>query len=142
MIMSKIKIHWAGRDADGRSCLKSEEVEISGVIGVHPIWTGLASEPPAALGGRVATQDIGVALGSLCWMIGRFEPGFKFGNHRSDTWDLHAIVQGSAISILDDGRHELTVGDFLIMQGVDHAWEAGPEGYISSIFVLGAPPAG
>jgi len=134
--MSQATIHRATRDAQGRSYLTSDVLDISQGPSTHTLWMG-PIDAPVALGGSEVLKDIDVPAGILRWAIGRFAPGWKVGAHRTNTWDFHAIMQGSVISILDDGRHELKVGDFLIMEGVDHAWEAGPDGYVSSIMILG-----
>jgi quercetin dioxygenase-like cupin family protein len=41
---------------------------------------------------------------------------------------------------LDDGTHLLEAGDCVVINGVDHAWRAGPEGCTMGFAVYGTPP--
>jgi quercetin dioxygenase-like cupin family protein len=59
--------------------------------------------------------------------------------HHTDTIDFDTVVEGSAVLILDDGRHVLEAGDVAVVTGVDHGWEAGPEGTVFAFVFLGTP---
>jgi hypothetical protein len=51
-----------------------------------------------------------------------------------------ARPHGNADLILDDGVHRVEAGDMVVMNGVDHAWKAGPDGYRMSAVLIGTPP--
>jgi quercetin dioxygenase-like cupin family protein len=59
--------------------------------------------------------------------------------HYTDTIDVDTVLEGSVSIILDDGPHWLEVGDTVVVNGVDHAWEAGPSGATVSVVLLGTP---
>lgn len=130
-----------GVDADGRSCVVAE----------YPVdpKTGdrsrgrIAYDSPATPTPRPPGSgeyvDLGVPVGATQLMVGQWATGFSYGMHHTDTIDFDSILEGSAVLILDDGRHELEPGDVVVVTGVDHAWEAGPEGVTISFVFLGTP---
>jgi len=126
---------------DNRSCVVKEidctlqdaGMSMLSLIDLEPV--ALPPRPP----GNGDLVDIRVPAGMLRWVRFRFQPDQAWGMHHTDTIDCHTIVAGSVDLILDDGAHRLTVGDSAIVMGVDHAWQAGPEGCSSSIVILGTP---
>jgi quercetin dioxygenase-like cupin family protein len=52
--------------------------------------------------------------------------------------DFDSILGGSLELILDDGVHILQAGDCVIINGIDHAWRAGPDGCTMAVLMLGA----
>jgi hypothetical protein len=133
-----------GVDADGRSCVVAE----------HPVdpKTGdrsrvrIAYDSPAAPTPRPPGQgewvDLGVPVGATQLMVAQWAAGYSYGMHNTDTIDFDTVIEGSAVLILDDGRHVLEPGDVAVVAGVDHAWEAGPEGATISFVFLGTPARG
>jgi quercetin dioxygenase-like cupin family protein len=61
--------------------------------------------------------------------------------HRTDTFDVASITDGSAELILEAARVSVSAGDWVIMPGVVHGWEAGSSGCtIAGVgFGLGRP---
>jgi hypothetical protein len=126
---------------DNRSCVLKEidcppQGEGMSTLSLIDLEVGaLPPRPP----GKSDFVDIPVPVGMLRWYRVRFQPNQMWGMHHTDTIDCHTIVAGSIDLILDDGPHRLTIGDSAIVTGVDHAWQAGPEGCATSIVILGTP---
>jgi quercetin dioxygenase-like cupin family protein len=135
-----------GVDADGRSCVVSEQV------GLHPVPDGAfhfgvvhrtaAAPPPAGPAARTELMDVQVPPGIAQWIVVDYEPGGVQEWHHTDTVDFDLVLQGSIDLTLDDGVHHLDAGDGAVINGVDHAWQAGPEGCRLSVLFLGTPPRG
>jgi len=127
---------------DGRSCIVEEvdyhpdEAKLGGSeFTSFPVGPG-APRPP----GRGAWLDLHTPAGHLRWSTVRFAPNGGYPQmHHTDTIDCHTIVAGSIDLILDDGPHRLTAGDCLVVTGVDHAWQAGEDGCVTSIIIIGTP---
>ncbi|WP_281689752.1 hypothetical protein [Pseudonocardia thermophila] len=67
-----------------------------------------------------------------------FSPGRRTAMHRTATLDYDVVLSGSMTLILGDGsRTELAPGDAVVIPGLDHAWEAGPEGCVLSVVMIG-----
>ncbi|HEY6531567.1 MAG TPA: hypothetical protein VIY72_04650, partial [Acidimicrobiales bacterium] len=77
--------------------------------------------------------------GTTKTMFTRWSSDFRYGMHHTDTIDFDTVLEGSAVLILDDGRHVLEAGDVAVVTGVDHGWEAGPEGTVFAFVFLGTP---
>jgi quercetin dioxygenase-like cupin family protein len=130
-----------GVDADGRSCVVAE----------HPIDARrpdrsrmistfhTAASPPSRPPGRGEHVDLEVPVGATKLMLAQWSADFSSGMHQTDTIDFDTVLEGSATLVLEDGRHHLGVGDVAVVMGVDHAWEAGPEGTTISFVFLGTP---
>jgi hypothetical protein len=129
-----------GVDARGRSC----------VVGEHPLadlherspmlvtFTGPADALPRPPGNG-EDVDLQVPPGVTRLAVARWASDFAYGMHHTDTIDFDTILEGSATLVLDDGRHLLERGDVAVVTGVDHAWEAGPEGTTISFVFVGTP---
>lgn len=100
-----------------------------------------ASSPSiAGTGGRVADHyDLGVASGAISWIVVEYAPRVAFTMHNTDSVDLDTVLAGSVEITLDDGVHELAVGDCVVVTGVDHAWRAGADGCRLSVMSIGVP---
>jgi quercetin dioxygenase-like cupin family protein len=61
--------------------------------------------------------------------------------HYTDTVDLVFVFEGTLQLTLDDGTHALGPGDRIVLNGVDHAWQAGAAGCCVSGIMVGTPPA-
>ena len=96
--------------------------------------------PPVRPAGEGDYQDLGVAPGSVRWQVMRFGPEFTMGMHHTDTLDFDMVLEGNVEIVLDDGSHRLGAGDCVVVTGVDHAWKAGPDGFVMSVTLIGTPP--
>jgi hypothetical protein len=130
-----------GIDAEGRSCVLQE-------IDFQPSTTGFAnaqlyyseSAPPARPAGKGRFNDVKVPPGATRWVVVSYPPNLVIDDHHTDTVDFQTCIAGEVVLVLDDGRHPMTVGDCAMLPGNDHGWEAGPEGCVLSLTLLGSPP--
>jgi quercetin dioxygenase-like cupin family protein len=126
---------------EGRSCIVRElDCTPSGDgMSMHVlhdlVLDSMSPRPP----GHGDFLDIPVSPGAMKWMRVAFAPNQFWDKHHTDTIDCHTIVAGSIDLILDDGPHHLEPGDSAIVNGVDHAWQAGPVGCATSIILFGTP---
>jgi quercetin dioxygenase-like cupin family protein len=84
--------------------------------------------------------DMALPPGIGRWLALEFPPGGGAPLHHTDSIDFAFVFEGSVDLILDDGPHRLGPGDFVVLNGVDHAWETGSEGCRMSSVVTGTPP--
>ena len=73
-------------------------------------------------------MDVQVPPGIAEWIVVDYEPGGVQEWHHTDTVDFDLVLQGSIDLTLDDGVHHLDAGDGAVINGVDHAWQAGARG--------------
>ncbi len=132
-----------GVDSAGRSCVVQQQpVSLSGTQEIaYSVLHATTSIPSlASNGGRVADHlDLGVAAGGISWMVIEYGPRVAFSMHHTDTVDLDTVLAGSVELTLDDGVHDLVVGDCVVVNGVDHAWRAGADGCRLSVMAIGVP---
>ena len=131
-----------GVDADGRSCVVAEH-PVDGKTGRSRqmiSFTTATNPAPPRPPGRGEYVDLEVPVGTTKLMVVQWASDFTYGMHYTDTIDFDTILEGSATLILDDGPHLLETGDIAVVTGVDHAWEAGPDGATISFIFLGTPP--
>jgi hypothetical protein len=131
-----------GVDATGRSCVVAEHPvpHVAHASSGMTITFSTATNPAAARPpGHGEHIDLEVPVGTTKVMVARWAAGFSYGMHHTDTIDVDTILDGSATLVLDDGGHLLESGDVAVVTGVDHAWEAGPEGATVSFVFLGTP---
>jgi len=142
-----------GVDAEGRSCVVEEtEVELAAVEGIPgfkmaPLYRTEESPPPARPAGLAEFVDVQLAPGLVRWALIEHAP---YGSHlegsttatlhHTDTLNLVFVEQGSIDLLLQDGAHELELGDYVVMPGIDHAYRAGPEGCRLVAISIGTPP--
>ena len=136
----------ASVDDQGRSCVVDEadlvfEQHGGGPMGTTVVAATQTSPPPAGHPGRAMRVDLGVPPGLVRWLVVDFPPGSSAPLHHTDTIDLVFVYEGGAELILDDGAHPLGPGDCVMLQGVDHGWETGPDGCRISSVVVGTPAA-
>lgn len=133
-----------GVDGDGRSCAVShDELDMpadAGPITVANLWATSVSPPPPRPAQSADFIDLGLAPGLIRWIAVAYEPGAETPKHHTDSLDTVVVVAGSITLELDDGPHELDHGDYVVMNGVDHKWIAGPEGCHLSVASIGTPP--
>jgi quercetin dioxygenase-like cupin family protein len=135
-----------GLDPSGGSCVVDERDLALGEalpgIRVDVVFDTRENPPPSRPPGRGEFLDLGVAPGLTRWMVIEFEPGGSVAAHHTDTVDFDTVLAGSIDLTLDDGVHALAPGDCVVMNGVDHAWRAGPDGCRLSVVAIGTPPPG
>lgn len=134
-----------GIDENGRSCVISrEQPEVvtaeGGITTIDTMVDVQQTPPPPRPQGNGEFYDLGVGPGQLQWLVVKWEPGASFTMHHTDTIDLDTVLAGSMELTLDDGTHLLEAGDCVVINGVDHAWRAGPEGCTMSFALFGTPP--
>jgi len=139
-----MRILITGTDADGRSCATFHDAPAFAPLGpgfefASVYDTGGTPPGPRPLG-RAELHDLGLPAGAVRWMLVDYAPGADTPNHQTDSVDFEVLLAGSVTLTLDDGPHEVHAGDCIVMTGVDHAWEAGPEGCRISVVCLGTPP--
>ena len=139
-----MRIFITGVDADGKSCLVSnDEAEINSVAPGFAIGLPYAttqSPPPPRPAGNAELIDQFLEPGHVRWMVVDYGPGVQTPVHHTDTVDLETVLSGYVDLILDDGVHRVEAGDMVVMAGVDHAWKAGPDGCRMTAVLIGTPP--
>jgi quercetin dioxygenase-like cupin family protein len=75
--------------------------------------------------------------GTVFWSVFAQSPGETFDMHYTDTLDFDVLLSGSTTLRLERGEVDLNAGDCVLIEGVPHAWSAGPEGCGLSSLVLG-----
>ena len=140
----EIRVLVTGVDADGRSCVVSEAVGLDpvpdGVFHFGVIHRTTSAPPPAGPTASTERMDVQVPPGIAQWIVVDYEPGGVQEWHHTDTVDFDLVLSGSIDLTLDDGVHRLEAGDGAVIDGVDHAWRAGPDGCRLSVLFLGTPP--
>ena len=133
-----------GVDADGKSCVVSEQVGLDpvpdGVFHFGVVHRTASAPPPPGPAARTEHMDVQVPPGIAQWIVVDYEPGGVQEWHHTDTVDFDLVLQGSIDLTLDDGVHHLEAGDGAVVNGVDHAWQAGADGCRLSVLFLGTPP--
>jgi quercetin dioxygenase-like cupin family protein len=132
-----------GVDNQGRSSVISEaEVAFAvrhGIVSTEQLFTTDELPPPPRPVGRSDKLDLGVQRG-LAWFVVRWEAGSDWPAHRTDTIDLDVVLDGDIELLLDDGGHHLEPGDSVVVNGVDHAWRAGPDGCTMCVTAIATRP--
>ena len=140
----QMRVLVTGVDADGRSCVLSEQVGLDpvpdGVFHFGMAHRTASAPPPAGPAAHTELMDVQVPPGIAQWIVIDYEPGGIQEWHHTDTVDFDLVLQGSIDLTLVDGVHHLDAGDGAVINGVDHAWQAGPEGCRLSVLFLGTPP--
>jgi hypothetical protein len=133
----------AGTDDTGRSCIVTElpikdyDVHRSGPSARIDVFKLAETPAPAPLSTRAAYHDTGLAPGHMDVCVLQMPASIEHRYHYTDTLNLHVIVAGSVEVLLDDGPHQLDMGDSLVLPPVDHGWRAGPNGCTQTIMNLG-----
>jgi len=132
-----------GVDANGRSCVVAEHVDGPAPAGdrvnVSTVFQTPTSPAPPRPPGTSDLIDLKVPVGIERFIIVQWPPGLTARMHYTDTIDVDTVLEGSVSIILDDGPHRLEAGDTVVVNGVDHGWEAGPSGATVSVVLLGTP---
>ena len=136
-----------GLDDIGRTCVvqSSDIADVGETMGGQQIFHAPhipPTIPVQSADGFVAagswTDDMPPRPGEVLWMTVQFPPNGSFDRHQTPTVDFDSILSGSLELTLDDGAHSLEPGDCVVMNGVDHAWRAGPNGCTMAVLMLGA----
>ena len=129
-----------GVDDEGHSYLVDEqEVTPSNVmpgVAVASLYTTSECPPIAPRPGTGHFGDMGLAPGTVSWMVVDMEPYSEDDEptplatemHYNNSMELLCVLEGSVNTILGHGALDLRPGDCVSMPGVDHATRAGPEG--------------
>jgi mannose-6-phosphate isomerase-like protein (cupin superfamily) len=141
-----------GLDADGRSCLLTDEEVVTGPVPGMPeirnaplFATTECPPPPRALSDAVhiATNQ---PAGILKWFVLEHLPheaGAETATgtvHTTDAVELVYVLGGRLDVVLDDGAHVAEQGDCVAVNGVAHALRGGPEGSTILVASIGTPP--
>ncbi|HZQ56661.1 MAG TPA: cupin domain-containing protein [Acidimicrobiales bacterium] len=133
-----------GVDGQGRSCVVGDDrVPLTAIDG--GVWFGslfeTATAPPVPLRhGEAPHLEVALAPGLARWQVIDYPPGQTYPMHHTDTIDFDIVLAGSIELTLDDGVHVLETGDGVVVNGVDHAWAAGPDGARLSVMFIGTRP--
>ena len=84
-------------------------------------------------------RDVRVGEGEAGWRFVRFAPDSRVDDHWSDTVDFDTVLAGSVTLVLQDGAVDLAPGDMVLVAGVVHAWQAGPDGCLLGSVLVGVP---
>jgi mannose-6-phosphate isomerase-like protein (cupin superfamily) len=141
-----------GVNRRGRSCITEESditpAPVAGADGVQTanLWATEQSPPPRRPEQTGHFIDTRLAPGLLRWIVVEHAPHEAHTEttvsrmHHSDTLDLIVILEGSTKLLLADDERDLGPGDCVVMTGVDHAFETGPEGCRMISVAAGTPP--
>ena len=131
-----------GVDGQGRSCVVSEVENPPTGPRVIPrtVYETTTAPPPSRPPGHGDWMDLHVGVGLARWIMVQWPPGITARMHHTDTVDFDTVLAGTVDLILDDGPHRLEAGDCVVVTGVDHGWESGPNGATVTVVLLGTPP--
>ena len=130
-----------GQDENGRSCIveqgEPDGQAIHGPNGptIAELFLMTQSPPPAVPKADSKFRSGGLEPGHLRWYLIDHKPREPDPEntpppevHWRDTIDLLFMIKGSADLTLGDGVHPIVAGDFIVMNGTEHALRAGPDG--------------
>lgn len=101
-----------------------------------PITAVPASSPEVVLL-AAPTVPGGLIVNIYPWLAGQ-----RTEMHRTITTDIDVVLQGSLTMHLEEESVELTAGDCVILPGVSHAWESGPDGAIAMYCLVAGEATG
>lgn len=143
-----MKLVVAGNDADGRSYVVREtpiDVTTTEVgYGFARVWD-TAVVPPELDGARPGLVDalpidLGIPRGGAAASLATMPPHFQAPTHRTETFDVSLLTQGSAELVLDTATVPVAAGDWVLMSGVLHSWTTGDEGCVIVGVAFGIGP--
>jgi hypothetical protein len=142
-----------GIDTLGRSCMVSDTdvttAEVPGIPGVlNALLYRTTESPPAPRPPALAPNvDVQLSPGLLRVMVVDHLPSESANGpttatkmHNTDALDIVYVVEGYADLFLEDGSYVVGEGECVVTPGVDHAWQAGPNGVRFLVFSIGTTP--
>jgi quercetin dioxygenase-like cupin family protein len=122
-----MRIFRTGTDAEGRSCILSVS-EHSGAV-AERVSTALLETPLAAREpGQGEFMDVNLQPGTTSWRLVELLPDQELPWHKTRSVDVDVVVTGSVRFGVERETVELSEGDVVIVDGVLHRWNVGPEG--------------
>ncbi len=121
-----------GVDREGRSCVTSDGAVPPAAAWAEP-GVGRGADPWAVASVPVDLSDDTAPVaeyvlrewpapgGAIARMI-RWEPGFSYPMHRSDTIDIGWVLDGQVELILETESVVLRAGDVVVQRGTVHGW--------------------
>jgi quercetin dioxygenase-like cupin family protein len=105
-----------GLDADGRSCLQSDDPAST------VIW--LTDTVPADNTGNADAGGVQFHFptSGTMFVYADFPPGGSSPMHATDTIDYVVVISGEVAFVTETGETLLRAGDVLVDRGVVHAW--------------------
>ena len=141
-----------GTNSDGLSCIVEESEVVPGPIEgadrllTAGLWATQATPPPARPQQTGHFTDVRLTPGLVRWIVVDHEPhkgpSTASRMHHSDTLDLIVVLEGTTRLVLQSDARDLAPGDCIVMTGVDHAFETGPDGCRMLSVAVGTPPLG
>jgi mannose-6-phosphate isomerase-like protein (cupin superfamily) len=130
-----------GVNAEGKSCIIEEEVlepaTVAGMtdVAVASLFRTQETPPPVGPPQFGHLIDTHLPPGHVSWSVVQHAPR-ELGDdatasstmHYSHSLDMMLVVAGSTTMVLDTVERELLPGDCVVMNGIDHAMVAGPQG--------------
>lgn len=136
----------ARADSNGHGRVDRDEV-------VHPVpdqlytysnmFAGLLEMPEVDHDGA-PHLPLDLPRGTARWITVDYTPYQRQDLHYTDSIDFDAVLSGSIDLLIDGGSYLLEAGDAAVIEGVSHAWRAGPQGCRLSVLFVGpvvSPPA-
>ena len=106
---------------------------------VHELWalddrpTRLAADPTL----KFSAPAYDPPPAATKWIITQMGPSLTAPMHATPTVDYAVVVAGEVELILEADRVVLGAGDTVLVNGVRHAWVAGPEGCVIATVLVG-----
>jgi len=107
---------------------------------VHELWS-LGTEPSVTTDDPTATLTAAswdVPPGETKWIITQMGPDLFTPMHSTPTIDYGLVVAGELELGLEDGtKVMLAGGDAVVVNGVMHSWQSGPNGCVIATVLVG-----
>jgi quercetin dioxygenase-like cupin family protein len=122
-----------------------DQVEIDQTLGADErtdllLWGSSMARNLPEIRGVSDLHDLNVEPGEIRWIVVQFSPDHLTVFHRTETVDFNTILAGEVILELKQGQVHLKSGDFILVNGVDHAWRTAKRGATLSCVVTGVKP--
>jgi hypothetical protein len=130
-----------GVNDEGKSCIIEEVVlepaTVPGMtdVAVASLFRTQESPPPVGPPQVGRLIDTNLPPGHVSWSVVQHAPRQADAGettsstmHYSHSLDMMLVVAGSTTMVLDTVERELVPGDCVVMNGIDHAMVAGPNG--------------
>ena len=106
---------------------------------VHELWALDDQPTPSAVDPTltVSAPAYDPPPATTKWIITQMGPSLTAPMHATPTVDYAVVVSGEVELILEADRVLLGPGDTVLVNGVRHAWVAGPEGCVIATVLIG-----